>query len=69
MDPLYPGIRRIIKIASEELDKAGKERFSARDGESFYRLLGAHRGVSEALVNYARSTDTIDWAQWSEERF
>jgi len=69
MDPLYTGIRRIIKRASEELGQAVKERFSARDGESFYRLLGAYRGVSVALGIYARGTDTIDWAQWSEERF
>jgi uncharacterized membrane protein YccC len=51
------------------LDKAPEGLFSDRDGENFYRLLGAYRGVSEALVNYAGSADTIDWAQWYEERF
>jgi len=31
--------------------------------------LGAYRGVSEALVNYAGSTGTIDWTPWQEARF
>ena len=51
------------------LDKAPEGQFSDRDGENFYRLLGAYRGVSEALVNYAGSTGTIDWAPWEEARF
>ena len=51
------------------LEKAPEGLFSDRDGENFYRLLGAYRGVSEGLVNYAGITDAIDWAQWHEERF
>jgi hypothetical protein len=51
------------------LDKAPDGLISERDGENFYRLLGAYRGVSEALVNYAGSTDVIDWTQWEEARF
>jgi hypothetical protein len=51
------------------LDKAPEGQFSDRDGENFYRLLGAYRGVSEALINYAGSTDVIDWTQWEEARF
>jgi hypothetical protein len=51
------------------MDRAPEGQLSDRDGENFYRLLGAYRGVSEALVNYAGSTDVIDWAQWHEERF
>jgi uncharacterized membrane protein YccC len=53
----------------ETLDKAAKSQLSDRDGENFYRLLGAYRGVSEALVEYAGSAETIDWAVWREERF
>ena len=69
MDTLYPGIRRIIKRASEEPSQAGKEQFSARDGESFYRLLEAFRGVSEALVYFAGQTGRIRWVRLGEERF
>ena len=51
------------------LDQASEGLFSDRDGENFYRLLGAYRGLSEALVNYAGSIGPIDWEQWREERF
>ena len=54
---------------AETLDKAAENQLSDRDGENFYRLLGAYRGVSEALVEYAGSADTIDWGPWREERF
>jgi hypothetical protein len=53
----------------ETLDKAAERQLSDRDGENFYRLLGAYRGVSEALVEYAGSAGVIDWVRWREERF
>ena len=34
-----------------------------------YRLLGAHRGVSEALVGLAKQTAAIDWPRLREARF
>jgi uncharacterized membrane protein YccC len=51
------------------LDKAPEGQFSDQDAENFYRLLGAYRGVSESLVDYAGNADVIDWAPWREERF
>jgi hypothetical protein len=51
------------------LDKSGKGQVSAQDGENFYRLLGAYRAVSDALVTYAGSTSRVEWAPWREERF
>ena len=53
----------------EALDKAPEDRISDRDAENFYRLLGAYRGVSEALVEYAGNAGGIDWERWREERF
>jgi hypothetical protein len=53
----------------ETADRVALARLSAQEGENFYRLLGAHRGVSEALVDYAGSAGVIDWARWREERF
>jgi hypothetical protein len=53
----------------ETLDKAAKNQLSNRDGENFYRLLGAYRGVSDALVDYAGSAHAINWNVWREERF
>ena len=53
----------------DTLNKAGEGQLSAQYGENFYRLLGAYRGVSEALIGYTGSTDGIDWSHWHEERF
>jgi hypothetical protein len=53
----------------EALDQIDEARVSAEESGNMYRLLGAHRGVSEALVNYAGKTAGIDWAHLHEERF
>jgi uncharacterized membrane protein YccC len=53
----------------EILDRADEGQVSARDGENFYRLLGAYRGVSESMVRYAGSAGAIKWEPWREERF
>ena len=39
------------------------------EGESFYRLLGGYRGVSEAAIAYAGIAGGIGWAHWREESF
>ena len=36
---------------------------------NFYRLLGAYRGSSEALLDFAELGANVDWAPWYEERF
>ena len=36
---------------------------------NFYRLLGAYRGSSEALLDFAQLCDKVDWTPWFEERF
>jgi hypothetical protein len=66
LDEIMDHLEERIKVT---LDKAGEGQLRVQDGENFYRLLGAYRGVSEALVNYAGSAGPIDWAQWREERF
>ena len=53
----------------EALDRIDAARVSAEESGNMYRLLGAHRGVSEALVNCAAKTVEIDWARLREERF
>ena len=51
------------------LDQATDGGISADEGENIYLLLGAHRGVSEALVNFVTQSATIDWARLREARF
>jgi uncharacterized membrane protein YccC len=53
----------------EALNKADKGQLSDRDGENFYHLLGAYRGVAEAAVAYAGVSGAIDWRPWYEDRF
>jgi hypothetical protein len=53
----------------ETLNNAGEGTLSAQDGENFYRLLNAYRGVSDAVVAYAGAAQGIDWEQWRESRF
>ena len=42
---------------------------STRENENSIRLLGAFRGVSEELVDFARHSGGIDWARLREARF
>ena len=42
---------------------------SVEEGERAYRLLGAHRGLSEALVAFAGQVPAIDWSRLREARF
>jgi len=53
----------------ETLNKAAEGQISTQDGENFYRLLGAFRGISEALVGYITNAGAIEWGRWREARF
>jgi len=62
-------LERLDEKIKAALNTTAEGQFSEQDAESFYRLLGAYRGVSEALVDYAGNADAIDWESWREERF
>ena len=51
------------------IDKKGGILKSEKDSVSCYRLLGACRGVSEALIRYTDNSAAIKWQPWHEERF
>jgi uncharacterized membrane protein YccC len=53
----------------ETLNMPGEERLSEQDSEYFYRLLGAYRGLSEAVIEYAGTAQQVDWGRWRESRF
>lgn len=51
-------------------ETAGAESAEAEPGtETFYRLLGAYRALSETMVDYAGRAAATDWAPWRETRF
>lgn len=62
-------LKRLEARIEEVLDHADDRSVSAEAGESMYRLLGAHRGLSEALVDFAKQAAAIDWALLREARF
>ena len=62
-----------LERLEEQIGKAaagmGQPATSARESENSFRLLGALRGVSEALANFARQVRGIDWVHLREDRF
>ncbi|MHC4759203.1 MAG: FUSC family protein, partial [Planctomycetota bacterium] len=46
-------MERLEARIRETFDKTVKGQFNKKEGENFYQLLGAYRGVSDALVEYA----------------
>ena len=63
----------MVERLEEQIEKAaaGEDQASlaSRENENSIRLLGAFRGVSEELVNFARQSGGIDWARLRETRF
>jgi uncharacterized membrane protein YgaE (UPF0421/DUF939 family) len=53
----------------ETAARAGQASKRARETEDSLRLLGAFRGLSEELVNFAKQAGGIDWARLREARF
>ena len=66
---LHELMNRLETRIRETLDRSTEEQFAREDGEHFYRLLGAYRGVTESLVGYTAAAGAIDWSTWHEERF
>ena len=53
----------------DTLNQVDEKQLTEQDSENFYALLGAYRAVSEAVIDYAYSTEDIDWVRWQEARF
>ena len=51
------------------LDREAGTQLSSADEQNFYRLLGAYRGTSEALLDFAQQAAKVDWTPWYQERF
>ena len=68
-DGLDEKLARVEKRVKELLNESPGEELQPEYRGNFYRLLGAYRGSSEALLDFARLCDKVDWAPWFEERF
>jgi hypothetical protein len=62
-------LERLEARIAEVLERADERGLSTGEGENMHRLLGAHRGVSEALVGLATQTAVIEWPRLREARF
>ena len=62
-------LKRFEARIQEAPDRIDEAEVSTEESGKMYRLLGAHRGVSEALVNFAGKTVGIDWTRLREGRF
>jgi uncharacterized membrane protein YccC len=51
------------------LNSAPEGSVSSEEIDNMYRVLGAYRGVSEAVIDLARAASGIDWARLREARF
>jgi len=51
------------------LNKTDYDQLSETDRDNFYRLLGAYRGLSDALFEYCGNARLINWADWHDSRF
>ena len=51
------------------LNKTDYDEISEMDRDSFYRLLGAYRGISDALLEHSGNARLIDWEEWHDSRF
>ena len=54
---------------SEAFEFIGRDKLDQEAYRNFYRLLGGFRGVSEAMLRYARHSGTMNLMQWRESRF
>ena len=62
-------LAQLEKLIARALNENEGDGLSAADRENFYRLLGAYRGTSEALLDFAGLTSTVDWDPCYQERF
>jgi len=53
----------------EALDRTNGKSLTAEESENMYRLLSAHRGVSESLVQLTKHAAAVDWECLREARF
>jgi hypothetical protein len=62
-------LARLEARIEETLDSSNGQSLSAEESENMYRLLSAHRGMSESLVQLTKQAAALDWERLREARF
>jgi uncharacterized membrane protein YccC len=73
INDLKDRLEKTLKMLETRIDRVLEQMDTTSanpvSSESYFRLLGSLRGVSEASVAYAGVAVGIDWGQWREEKF
>ncbi|MDH4193592.1 MAG: hypothetical protein OEV70_05525, partial [Nitrospirota bacterium] len=62
-------LTRLEARIEEALDSTNANSLTPEESENMYRLLSAHRGVSESLVQLTKQAAAVDWERLREARF
>ncbi len=62
-------LANLEKRIEQAFARVGEAEIKPEEYEGFYGLLGAYRGLSEAVRDYARVASSFDWQTWQETRF
>ena len=62
-------LQRLEDITRACFDSSAGDNLTPEEEENCYRMLGAYRGISESLLDFAERAGGLDWAPWYEERF
>ena len=62
-------LERLEARIEQTVDASESPSWRQEKEDNGYQLLGVYRGLSEALVAYARSARTVDWSHLAESRF
>ncbi len=62
-------LANLEKRIDQAFARIGEEELTPEEYEGFYGMLGAFRGLSEAVHDYARVASGFDWQTWQETRF
>jgi hypothetical protein len=66
LDAMYARLEMRIEEAIDEIDQTAA---SDEKMKNMYRILGAHRGMSKALLEFVKRAARIDWGSLREARF
>ena len=73
----YDDLAKRLQLGLAKIEARIEDSFKSLEGESLddesyldaYRLLGSYRGLTEAVLAYAKVSNGIDWSRWREARF
>jgi uncharacterized membrane protein YccC len=66
---LQVGLAKVEARMEETLSSPNGEQISDESFSNVYRILGSYRGLAEAIAEFVRISNSMDWSRWREARF